>query len=185
MAIFTTFITTPVVIAVYKPAKQAIKADYKHRTIERKDPNTQLRILACFHSTLNIPTIINLIEASRGTEKRQELRVYALHLMELSERTSAILMVHKARNNGLPFWNKLRSDANQVVVAFESFRQLNRVFIRPMTAISAMHDMHEDICTIAERKRAAIIILPFHKHQRLDGTLETTRNEFRLSLIHI
>ncbi|KAF2313401.1 hypothetical protein GH714_010804 [Hevea brasiliensis] len=100
--------------------------------------------------------------------------------MELSERTSAILMVHKARKNGLPFWNKLRqSDSNQVVVAFEAFRQLNRVFIRPMTAISAMHDMHEDICTSAERKRAAMIILPFHKHQRLDGTLETTRNEFR------
>ncbi|KAJ9148012.1 hypothetical protein P3X46_030111 [Hevea brasiliensis] len=180
MAIFTTFITTPIVIAVYKPAKQAIIADYKHRTIERKDPDTQLRILSCFHSTWNIPTLINLIEASRGTEKRQGLCVYALHLMELSERTSAILMVHKARKNGLPFWNKLRqSDTNQVVVAFEAFRQLNRVFIRPMTAISAMHDMHEDICTSAERKRAAMIILPFHKHQRLDGTLETTRNEFR------
>ncbi|KAF2297907.1 hypothetical protein GH714_005005 [Hevea brasiliensis] len=180
MAIFTTFITTPIVIAVYKPAKQAISADYKHRTIERKDPDTQLRILACFHSSLNIPTMINLIEASRGTEKRQGLCVYALHLMELSERTSAILMVHKARKNGLPFWNKLQqSDDNQVVVAFEAFRQLNRVFIRPMTAISAMHDMHEDICASAEMKRAAIIILPFHKHQRLDGTLETTRNEFR------
>ncbi|KAF2313415.1 hypothetical protein GH714_010863 [Hevea brasiliensis] len=153
MAIFTTFITTPIVIAVYKPAKQAIIADYKHRTIERKDPDTQLRILSCFHSTWNIPTLINLIEASRGTEKRQGLCVYALHLMELSERTSAILMVHKARKNGLPFWNKLRqSDTNQVVVAFEAFRQLNRVFIRPMTAISAMHDMHEDICTSAERK---------------------------------
>ncbi|KAF2297905.1 hypothetical protein GH714_004978 [Hevea brasiliensis] len=169
MAIFTTFITTPIVVAVYKPAKQAISADYKHRTIEREDPDTQLRILVCFHSTLNIPTIINLIEASRGTEKRQGLCVYALHLMELSERTSAILMVHKARKNGLPFWNKLQqSDDNQVVVAFEAFRQLNRVFIRPMTAISAMHDMYEDICTSAERKRAAIIILPFHKHQSWD-----------------
>ncbi|KAF2297908.1 hypothetical protein GH714_005076 [Hevea brasiliensis] len=180
MAIFTTFITTPIVLAVYKPAKQKMSADYKHRSIERKDPDNQLRILACFHSTMNIPTIINLIEASRGTEKRQGLCVYALHLMELSERTSAILMVHKARKNGLPFWNKLQqSDTNQVVVAFEAFRQLSRVFIRPMTAISAMHDMHEDICASAERKRAAIIILPFHKHQRLDGTLETTRNEFR------
>ncbi|KAG8659081.1 cation/H(+) antiporter 18 [Manihot esculenta] len=180
MAIFTTFITTPIVVTVYKPGKRAIRPDYKHRTIERKDPDSELRILSCFHSTWNIPTLINLIEFSRGTEKRQGLCVYALHLMELSERTSAILMVHKARKNGLPFWNKLRQhDTNQVVVAFEAFRQLNRVFIRPMTAISAMHDMHEDICRSAERKRAAMIILPFHKHQRLDGTLETTRSDFR------
>jgi hypothetical protein len=180
MAIFTTFITTPLVMAVYKPAKRMSKAIYKHRTIERNDPNTQLRILACFHSTRNIPSIINLIEASRGTEKKGGLCVYALHLMELTERPSAILMVHKARKNGLPFWNKSRqSDSNQVVVAFEAFQQLSRVSIRPMTAISQMNNIYEDICTSAERERAEIIILPFHKHQRFDGALETTRTEFR------
>ncbi|CAN1189594.1 Cation/H(+) antiporter 17 [Linum perenne] len=181
MAIFTTFMTTPLVMAVYKPAKRASKTEYKHRTIERKDPNDQFRLLACFHSSRNIPGLINLIEASRGTEKRQGLCVYALHLLELSERPSAILMVHKARKNGLPFWNKIhQSGSNQVVVAaFEAFRQLSRVVIRPMTAISGVQTMHDDICESAERKRAAMIILPFHKHQRIDGTLETTRTEFR------
>lgn len=180
MALFTTFITTPLVMAVYKPAKKGSTTVYKHRTIERKNSNTQLRILACFHSSRNIPSIINLLEASRGTEKREGLCIYAMHLMELSERSSAILMVHKARRNGLPFWNKgLRSDSNQVVVAFEAFRQLSRVSVRPMTSISSLSDMHEDICTTGERKRAAIIILPFHKHQRLDGSLETTRTDFR------
>lgn len=180
MALFTTFITTPLVVAVYKPAGRARKADYKHRTIERKNSNSQLRILVCFHSSRNIPSIINLLEASRGTEKREVLRVYAMHLMELSERSSAILMVHKARRNGLPFWNKgQQSDQNHVVVAFEAFHQLSRVLVRPMTSISSMSDMHEDICTTAEAKSAAIIILPFHKHQRLDGSLETTRSDFR------
>ncbi|KAK7833787.1 cation/h(+) antiporter 18 [Quercus suber] len=106
MAIFTTYITTPLVMAVYKPAKRMSKAYYKYRKIERNDSNAQLRILACFHNTQNIPAMINLIEASRGTEKKEGLRVYALHLMELSERPSTIMMVHKARKNGLPFWNK-------------------------------------------------------------------------------
>ncbi|XP_057512658.1 cation/H(+) antiporter 18-like [Actinidia eriantha] len=180
MALFTTFITTPLVVAVYKPAKNMGKAEYKHRTIQRKYRNTQLRIMACFYSTRNIPTLINIIEASRGTEKREGLCVYAIHLMELSERSSAIQMVHKARKNGLPFWNKGRhSGTNQVVVAFEAFRQLGRVWVRPMMAISRMNNMHEDICASAESKRAAIIILPFHKHQRLDGQLETTRTDFR------
>ncbi|KAM2938440.1 hypothetical protein FF1_038228 [Malus domestica] len=106
MALFTTFITTPLVVAVYKPEKRGRMADYKHKTIERKNTNTQLKILACFHSARNIPSIINLLEASRGTNKSDGLCVYAMHLKEFSERSSAILMVHKARRNGLPFWNK-------------------------------------------------------------------------------
>lgn len=180
MAIFTTFITTPLVLAVYKPAKRASKSNYKYRTIERKEPNAQLRLFACFHSIRNIPTMINLIEASRGTEKRERLCVYAMHLMELTERSSAILMVHKARQNGLPFWNKgKQSDGDQIVVAFDTFEQLSQVSIRPMTAISSLSSIHEDICASADSKRAAMIILPFHKHQRLDGTLETTQTEFR------
>lgn len=181
MALFTTFITTPVVVAIYKPAQLA-KAEYKHRTIERKESNTQIRMLICFQSTRNIPTLMNLMEVSRGTGKKGGLRVYAMHLMELSERSSAILMVHKARNNGLPFWKKQGdsdSDTNEVVVAFEAFQQLSHVSIRPTTAISPLSSMHEDICTSAEQKRCAIIILPFHKHQRFDGHLETTRADFR------
>ncbi|KAH0646510.1 hypothetical protein KY284_034394 [Solanum tuberosum] len=178
MALFTTFITTPIVVSVYKPAKLAI-TEYKHRTIERKDTSKQLRILTYFHSTRSLPTMINLIEASRGTAKKG-LRVYAMHLMELSERSSAILMVHKARKNGLPFWKKREvSDSNQIVVAFETFEHLSKVSIRPTTAISPMNSMHEDIIAGAEGKRVAMIILPFHKRQRIDGHLETTRDGLR------
>lgn len=178
MALFTTFITTPIVMAVYKPARKS--APYKHRTIKRKDLDTQLRILACFHSTRNIPTMINLIESSRGIRKRGGVGVYAMHLMELSERSSAISMVHKARSNGLPFWNKWRYDKDHMVIAFEAYQQLSSVFVRPMTAISAFHTIHEDICVSAEQKRVAIILLPFHKHQRLDGVLESLGHSIHL-----
>ncbi|XP_042505096.1 cation/H(+) antiporter 18-like [Macadamia integrifolia] len=181
MALFTTFITTPLVVAVYKPARRANMDDYKHRTVERKNPRTEFRVMACFHSSINIPSLINLIEVSRGTDRPQGLCVYSMHLMELSERPSAIRMVNKARKNGLPFWNKGQRQINsdRVVVAFEAFQQLSGVSMKPMTAISAMANIHEDICTSAENKRVAMIILPFHKHQRVDGSMETTRNDFR------
>lgn len=182
MALFTTFITTPIVVAIHKPAKKA-RSENKHRTIQRKEANGQLRLLTCFHNSRNIPSVINLIEASRGIGKKGAgVRVYAMHLMEYSERPSAILMVHKARKNGLPFWNKVQdaaADQNQIVVAFEAFRHLSRVSIKPTTAISRLSDIHEDICSSAEDKRVAMIILPFHKHLRLDGHLETTRTIFR------
>jgi hypothetical protein len=176
MALFTTFITTPIVTALYKPARKG--APYKHRTVQRKDLDTELRVLACFHSTRNIPAIINLVESSRGTRKRGRLCIYAMHLMELSERSSAISMVHKARSDGLPFWNKKRDDKDQMVIAFEAYGQLSSVSVRPMTAISSLDNIHEDICTSAHQKRVAMILLPFHKHQRLDGALESLGSSF-------
>ncbi|KAK7312146.1 hypothetical protein VNO77_35795 [Canavalia gladiata] len=177
MALVTTFITTPIVMAVYKPARRG--SPYMHKTVQRNDPDTELRVLACFHSTRNIPTMINLIESSRGTRKRGKLCVYTMHLMELSERPSAITMVHTARNNGLPFWNKKHDNRDQMVIAFQAFGHLSSVNVRPMTAISALNNIHEDICTSAHQKRAAIIFLPFHKHQRFDGSMESVGNSFR------
>lgn len=177
--------TTPLVLAVYKPGKSLTKADYKNRTVEETNrSNKPLCLMFCFQSIMNIPTIVNLIEASRGINRKENLSVYAMHLMELSERSSAILMAHKVRRNGLPFWNKDKSENNSsssdmVVVAFEAFRRLSRVSVRPMTAISPMATIHEDICQSAERKKTAMVILPFHKHVRLDRTWETTRNDYR------
>ncbi|KAG6388254.1 hypothetical protein SASPL_153456 [Salvia splendens] len=166
-------------LAIYKPARMAT-TEYKHRTIQRKETSTQLRILACFQSSRTVPTLINLMEISRGTGRSGRLRVYAMHLMELSERSSVILMVHKVKNNGIPFFNKEKApDSTQVVVAFEAFHQLSHVSISPATEISPMMTMHQDICTSTEAKRASVIVLPFHKHVRLDGHLETTREEMR------
>lgn len=74
MALLTTFITTPLLMAIYKPARRG--APYKHRTIQRKDHDSELRILASFQR--NIPTLINMIESSRGTGQRGRLCVYAM-----------------------------------------------------------------------------------------------------------
>jgi len=178
MALVTTFMTTPLVMAAYK--RKAKISDYKYKTVERKNADSQLRILACFHGARNIPSVINLIEASRGIKKHDTLCVYAMHLKEFSERSSSILMVQKVRKNGLPFWNKgHRADSDHVIVAFEAYQTLSQVCVRPMVAISSMANIHEDICATAESKRAAVIILPFHKQQRLDGSLDITRNDFR------
>ncbi|OEL37233.1 Cation/H(+) antiporter 19 [Dichanthelium oligosanthes] len=179
MALITTFITTPVVMAIYKPARRG--APYKNHAVQRANPNDEFRMMACFHSTRNIPTIINLMESSRGTQKRG-ITVYAMHLVELSERSSAISMVHKARRNGMPFWNRRRNgdgDGDQLVVAFETYQQLSRVSIRAMTAISDLHTMHEDVVTSAHQKRAALIVLPFHKLHQMDGHMESLGDQYQ------
>ncbi|BBN08303.1 K+:H+ antiporter [Marchantia polymorpha subsp. ruderalis] len=177
MALVTTFMTTPLVMALYKPARNIVP--YNRRKLANDRSKENLRIMTCVHSIRNVPAMINLTETVRGADKRT-LRLYMLHLMELSERSSAIMMVQRARRDGRPFWDDggaARTD--QIVVAYEAFGPLSKVTVRPMTAISRFDDMHEDICGTAEEKRAAIIIIPFHKHLRVDGALESSHPEYR------
>ncbi|PHT93343.1 hypothetical protein T459_01225 [Capsicum annuum] len=83
--------------------------------------------LAKIEDSRNIPGMLNLTNVSQGIEKREGLRVYVMHLMELSERSLAILMVHKAKKNRLPFWNtEQMQDSNQIIVAFETFSNLSK-----------------------------------------------------------
>jgi Kef-type K+ transport system membrane component KefB len=172
MALFTTFITTPVAMAIYKPARPSVP--YKRRTVECApgDADSELRVLACFHANRHIPTLLNLVEASRGTGRRR-LTMYAMHLVELSERSSAITLVQRARRNGMPFFNSREQRAEQMVVAFEAFQQLSSVKVRPMTAISDLDTIHRDVIDSAADKRAAIVIMPYHKALQHDGSFHS------------
>jgi hypothetical protein len=101
--------TTPAVTAVYTPARRRGAWSYEHRTVERADADTELRVLGCFHASRGIPTLLNLVEASRDT-RRSKLTLYLMHLVELSERSSAISMVQRApqRAAHLPRARELR-----------------------------------------------------------------------------
>jgi Kef-type K+ transport system membrane component KefB len=170
MALFTTFITTPIVMAVYKPARPSVP--YKRRTVEcAPGDDGELRVLACFHTSRSIPTLLNLVEASRGTGRRR-LVMYAMHLVELSERSSAITMVQRARRNGVPFFNSADREG-QMVVAFEAFQQLSSVRVRAMTAISDLDTIHRDVIDSAAGKRAAIVVMPYHKALQQDGSFQS------------
>ncbi|CAL1399126.1 unnamed protein product [Linum trigynum] len=168
MALFTTFMTTPTVMAIYKPSQT------RRRSHELQDTSQpELRILACIHSSRNVPSLINLIDATTSAAAKPTLHLFAIHLVELTDRSSSIMMVQRARRNGLPFINcftipgtrRAASSSNnyQIAASFESYCHASRVTVHHSTAISALHSMHEDICHVAEDKRASVIILPFHK----------------------
>ncbi|XP_078160917.1 cation/H(+) antiporter 19-like [Carex rostrata] len=179
MALFTTFITTPLVLAVYKPAR--LVAPYKHRTVKSAtETNSEFRIMACFYTSRNMPSLINLIESSRGT-KRRGLTVYAMHLIELSERSSSISMVQTVTRNKLSFWNRRCKTGGKIVEgAFEAYQQLSSVSVHSITAISHLSSIHDDIITSALKKRVALIILPFHKMLGFDGSLESINHAYHV-----
>ncbi|KAK7378556.1 hypothetical protein VNO80_04000 [Phaseolus coccineus] len=173
MALFTTFITTPIVMAIYKPARgNSMKAPRKLGDSSRgsRDEGVEkFRVLACLHGPANIPSIINLIESTRST-KKSFIKLFMMHLVELTERSSSIIMVHRARRNGFPFFNRSHRDQwhDRIAGAFQAYSQLGRVMVRSTTTLSSLSTMHEDICHVAEEKTVTMIILPFHKHWRTE-----------------
>ncbi|KAK7284208.1 hypothetical protein RJT34_18950 [Clitoria ternatea] len=173
MALVTTFITTPVVMAIYKPARGiTLKTRRKLGDLSVSSNNETLdefRVLACIHGPDNIPSIINFIESTRSTAK-SVLKVFMMHLVELTERTSSIILVQRARKNGFPFFSRSHRNEwlDRLAGAFRAYGQLGQVTARSTTAISSLSTMHEDICHVAEEKRVTMIILPFHKMWKIE-----------------
>lgn len=181
MALVTTFITTPTVMAIYKPARRRLHHRKLHGPTASSAPASpsagaatanakELRVLACIHGGHEVPALINLIETIRGhTQPRRLVKLYILRLVELTERTSSILMARAARRNGVPaFLSSRRASSNggggrEMDVAFGTYAQLGHVSVRPMTAVSALHTMHDDVAAVAEDKRVSLVVLPFHK----------------------
>ncbi|MCL7051309.1 hypothetical protein MKW94_015382 [Papaver nudicaule] len=177
VAVVATAIITPTVSAVYRPARRFIP--YKRRTIQKSKPDAEFRILACLHTTRNVPTIINLLETSYPT-KKSPIYLYALQLVELTGRASAMLIVHNTRKSGRPALNRTQDNSDHIVTAFENYEQhAGAVSVQPLTAISPYSTMHEDICNLAQDKRVALIIVPFHKQLTIDGGMEATNPAFR------
>ncbi|KAL7165109.1 hypothetical protein ACSBR2_040900 [Camellia fascicularis] len=177
VAVVMTAIITPIVTSIYKPARRFVP--YKRRSIQRSKPDAELRVLVCIHTPRNVPTIINLMEASHPT-KKSPLCIYVLHLVELTGRASAMLIVHNTRKSGRPALNRTQAQSDHIINAFENFEQhVGCVSVQPLTAISPYSTMHEDICGVAEDKRVAFVIIPFHKQQTVDGEMEATNPAFR------
>ncbi|KAJ8526788.1 hypothetical protein K7X08_029265 [Anisodus acutangulus] len=76
--------------------------------------------------------------------------------------------------------NRTQAQSDHIINAFENFKKnVGCVYVQPLTAISPNYTMHEDICVLAEDKRVALIIIPFHKQQTVDGGMEATNPAFR------
>ncbi|CAI0475065.1 unnamed protein product [Linum tenue] len=160
--------TGPIIANMYRPAKRL--SHYKQRTIQQaKGAESELRVLACFHGPYNITGMINLFDSS-ATTKESPLNVFALHLVELTGRASAMLIIH---NPGKSRAGRKDANSEQILTALDTFASLNdSIEMHPLTALSPFVTMHDDICSLAEDRRVSFVILPFHKPPTRDGKLD-------------
>ncbi|KAK6260997.1 hypothetical protein SCA6_015471 [Theobroma cacao] len=163
-----TIIICPIVSFTHKSARHL--KQYYHRNLQ-KSKDAPLRILACVYSTRNLSGLINLLQISNAT-RRSPITVFAVHLVELTGRATAMLIFHDKHKEADVGKNATRekAEAEQIVSAFESFENDNHAAtVQPLTAVSPYDTMHEDVSNFALDKHANIILIPFHKQPSADG----------------
>ncbi|KAH6798442.1 cation/H+ exchanger 20 [Perilla frutescens var. frutescens] len=166
MALFNTFATTPIVMAIYRSDRNLSSHNLNKSSLEARRGDDEHRILACIRVAGELPSLITLVNSHIPT------KVYIMRLVEMTGRSSSIVMVQRTRKNGIPCIARFSHNEfnQQVVAAFEAYNKREKVKFRPTTSVSTLPLMHKDICHIAEKKRAAMIILPFHRQwKREDG----------------
>ncbi|KAK4488830.1 hypothetical protein RD792_004620 [Penstemon davidsonii] len=171
-----TMLVTPAAIW-YRPIHNTVP--YKRRTIQQAKAEEELRILACIYNTRNVPTMINLLRTSNSTP-RSPITVFALQLVELVGRASAMLVVHNARKAGPRNPSHIEAQADQIISAFDNYELRSEgVRTETLTARCAYSTMDDDICSVAKDKRASFIIIPFHRQHTIDGEMEDINPSIR------
>ncbi|KAD3067523.1 hypothetical protein E3N88_35403 [Mikania micrantha] len=144
---------------------------YKRNSILECEPGDFFRMVVCIHNEDNVPSVINLLEASNPTI-HQRIEVVTMNLHPLEGRASAILLP-------ISQVEKIPSAQNRVLQMGKAFyyfmeRNRNSVMVEHLVAMAPYGSMHEDVITIAINKCANIVIVPFHKRWAIDGSIEAT-----------
>ncbi|KAL0363556.1 UNVERIFIED_CONTAM: Cation/H(+) antiporter 15 [Sesamum calycinum] len=171
-----TMIVTPAAIW-FRPVQSTVP--YKRRTLQKAKSDEELRIIACIYSIRNVPTIINLLRTSNASTK-SPINVVALQLVELVGRASTMIVVHNSHSAGPRNPSHIEAQADHITAAFDNYELRSEgVRTQAVTARCAYATMDEDICTFAKDRRPALIIIPFHKQQTLEGEMEDINPSIR------
>ncbi|XP_018482292.1 cation/H(+) antiporter 21-like [Raphanus sativus] len=160
----------PLLTFTYTPKKKS--TFYKYRTVQQLKGEVEFRVLTCVHVLVSVSGITSLLQVSNPT-KKSPLNVYAIHLVELTGRTTASMLIMNDENKPkADFSDRVRAESEQISEMFEVMEVNNdAMLVQTLTAVSPYATMHEDICTLADDKRVSLILLPYHKSLTPDGRL--------------
>lgn len=181
--VIITSIVTPLIQILYEPSKRYIV--YRRRNILHTKPDAELCLLTCVHTQSNVPTMINILEASNPT-MMSPIVVYAFHLVQLVGRAAPLLIPHKInRSSSTSSVSSVHGksgssgggvdESKPIMKAFRLYEQQHEedaISVHPFTVIADYSTMHDDVCMVALHKNVSLIIIPFHKQPRVDGGVD-------------
>lgn len=168
-------IIAPLIKILYDPTIQYNTG--KRCTVQHNKRDSELRVMVCVYGNENIPTMLNIIEASYASME-STVTATALVLVELVGRARPILVAHQPHQ-------RLRQTpcmSTQLDNTLRQYAQLNEgcAFIQSFTSISDFETISDDACRISLDAQANILIMPFHKRWEIDGTVQVTNRKVRI-----
>lgn len=156
--LIVTGLARPAVQYLYDPSRRY--SSIERKSILHSNNSNQLRILVCIHDKDNVPSAINLLEAS-NPNRFSPISIFVLHLMELKGRAAPILVPHYHLNK----LTSRASHSDHIVNAYRIYEQHHQgsAVVQHFSVVAPYASMHNDICTVALDKRTHMVIIPFHK----------------------
>ncbi|XP_027191539.1 cation/H(+) antiporter 2-like [Cicer arietinum] len=151
-----------------------------HTAIEpQKMEEDELRTLACVYDPRQVSAIFSTILAIHGS-RTSFSTTYLMHLVELVKRIKTNLLYHEKEDADLSDDDDYGSnDVVDINNALDAFTADTKILVHQKRAVSSFKSLYEDVCNEAEDLQVSIILLPFHKHQRIDGKLESGKEGIR------
>ncbi|GAB2235128.1 hypothetical protein Droror1_Dr00027621 [Drosera rotundifolia] len=153
---------------------------YRPVALEWQNPESELRVLACVQGPRHVPSVVRLIGALNWS-RDFPVAAYLMHLIELlPKRRTSNKMYHQLEDDELSDDEAYGgNDVLEINEAADAFVVETGIFIHLIKAVSPPANIYEDVCNGAEDVRASIVIIPFHKHQRIDGKMESGKEGLR------
>lgn len=173
-------IIAPVIKYIYDPSE--LYQTGRRCTIQHNRRDSELRVMVCIQNNENLPTILNLLEASYAS-RESSVAVTALVLLELRGRARPVLVANHP-HDGL---RSASCNSNHIDNALRQYAQQNEgcVSVQSFTSISTFETMYDDVCRISLDSGANILILPFHKRWDIDGTVEILHRSIQTMNINV
>ncbi|KAJ1439878.1 Sodium/solute symporter superfamily [Sesbania bispinosa] len=176
-----TAVVPPIINAMYKPRRTY--EQNKLRTIENLKVDSEIRVMVCVHNARQASGMMKILEACSGTNV-SPLRVFALQLIELKGRSTALLVARMEQPNshqsGPEALTRSESHMQGIACNFEEFASNHeQIFVENLVAMSSYTTIHKDIYHLASEKQASLVLLPFQKQSNSEGTLEETNTSFK------
>ncbi|KAK1410502.1 hypothetical protein QVD17_37039 [Tagetes erecta] len=151
----------------------------KHMPMEYHSPDKELKLLACVHSRHPVNCMVKLIVSLRGSDN-VPISPYLMHLIELPEKNKKNSSFYEQEDD--EFSDDEDDGSNDVVEineAVDMYTEETKMMIHQVKTVAPFITMYQDLCDFAGNIRASFIVLPFHKHQRIDGKFENEKDGVR------
>ncbi|KAH7547808.1 hypothetical protein ACOSQ2_033307 [Xanthoceras sorbifolium] len=150
---------------------------HKDTSLEQLSKECEFRMLACAYEPRHASGQLVLTAALSGS-----IAPYLIHLVELPKKRRKNTLMYNQLEDGGNFSDEEEYGGNDVLEindAVDAFTIMSKIRIQQMKVVNNFANIYEDVCNTAEDLRVSMIMLPFHKHQRIDKQMENGKEGYR------